>query len=171
MLYFEKVLFENVLSNRQVYWVKKYNFIWRILMIIYKKNYYSIFCNEIKLNQTFPLPFVLFLKLLAIAGFCLHFFFLGIIKILMHCVCDSAVGVFVLLSLKEPPFFCFLGLLQKSWFFLVNVQSLLLSLNFLDFSGQCSKFAIFIEFMKNMVQNFDIMRLLMHFISITLAFI
>ena len=74
-LYFEKVLFENVLSNRQVYWVKKYNFIWRILMIIYKKNYYSIFCNEIKLNQTFPLPFVLFLKLLAIAGFCLHFFF------------------------------------------------------------------------------------------------
>ena len=36
-LYFEKVLFENVLSNRQVYWVKKYNFIWRILMIIYKK--------------------------------------------------------------------------------------------------------------------------------------
>ena len=42
-LYFEKVLFENVLSNRQVYWVKKYNFIWRILMIIYKKNYYSIF--------------------------------------------------------------------------------------------------------------------------------
>ena len=47
-----------------------------------KKNYYSIFCNEIKLNQTFPLPFVLILKLLAIAGFCLHFFFFffGIIK-------------------------------------------------------------------------------------------